>query len=76
MCVAVPVRIASIEGATGTGELGGAKTRVNLTLLDDVRIGDYVLLHAGFAISKMDAKDAEELLELLSSIQEAGLERP
>ncbi|GAI87177.1 unnamed protein product, partial [marine sediment metagenome] len=56
----------------GIGELGGVKKKVSLMLLDKVRVGDYVLLHAGFAINKLGTKEAEELLQLLREISEVS----
>ena len=72
MCLAVPLKIISIEGKMGTGELGGVKKKVSLMLLDKVKVGDYVLLHAGFAINKLETKEAEELLQLLREISEVS----
>ena len=69
MCLAIPVKITSIEGKMGRGELGGVKIKVSLMLLDKIKVGDYVLLHAGFAISKINTKEAQELLQLLASIK-------
>jgi hydrogenase expression/formation protein HypC len=74
MCLAIPVRITSIKGKMGMGELGGAQRKVSLMLLDEVEVGDYVLLHAGFAISKINAKEAQELLELLATMEEVASE--
>jgi len=56
----------------GIGELGGVKKKISLMLLDKVRVGDYVLLHAGFAINKLETKEAEELLQLLREISEVS----
>jgi len=72
MCLAVPLKIISIKGKMGIGELGGVKRKVSLMLLDKVKIGDYILLHAGFAISKIEAKEAEELLQLLKEVNEVS----
>lgn len=72
MCLAVPLKIISIKGKMGIGELGGVKKKVSLILLDKVRVGDYVLLHAGFAINKFETKEAEELLQLLREISEVS----
>ena len=72
MCLAVPLKIISIKGNMGVGELGGVKKKVSLMLLDKVRVGDYVLLHAGFAINKLETKEAEELLQLLREISEVS----
>lgn len=72
MCLAVPLRIISIKGKMGIGELGRVKKKVSLMLLDKVKVGDYVLLHAGFAINKIETKEAEELLQLLREISEVS----
>ena len=56
----------------GIGELGGVKKKISLMLLDKVKVGDYVLLHAGFAINKLETKEAEELLQLLREISEVS----
>ncbi|TKJ45049.1 hypothetical protein CEE34_10500 [Candidatus Aerophobetes bacterium Ae_b3a] len=72
MCLAVPLKIISIKGKMGIGELGGVKKKVSLMLLDKVRVGDYVLLHAGFAINKLETKEAEELLQLLREMSEVS----
>ena len=72
MCLAVPLKIISIKGKMGMGELGGVKRKISLMLLDKVRVGDYVLLHAGFAINKLETKEAEELLQLLREISEVS----
>ncbi len=74
MCLAIPVRITSIERRMARGELGGVETRISLMLLDEVKVGDYVLLHAGFAISKINEEEAQELFELLGSLEEKASE--
>lgn len=68
MCLAIPVKITSISDKMGIGEIGGVKRKIGLFLMDEVEVGDYVLMHAGFAISKINKKEAEELLELLASM--------
>lgn len=72
MCLAVPLKIISVEGKMGIGELGDVKKKISLMLLDKVKVGDYVLLHAGFAINKLETKEAEELLQLLREISEVS----
>lgn len=72
MCLAVPLKIISIKGKMGIGELGGVKKKISLMLLDKVKVGDYVLLHAGFAINKLETKEAEELLQLLREMSEVS----
>ena len=66
MCLAVPMRVITLEGRTAQVEQGGTRTRARVDLLDEVRVGDYVLVHAGLAIAKVDEEDARETLALLS----------
>ncbi|MCD6503421.1 MAG: HypC/HybG/HupF family hydrogenase formation chaperone [Thermoplasmata archaeon] len=70
MCLAVPGKITKIEGdgKHAIVDFGGSRRKVNIMLIPDVRVGDYVLVHAGFAIQKLRAKDAEEILEDLRRI--------
>ena len=70
MCLAVPMRVKNIQEDMGEVEIGGISRQVGLMLLDDVRVGDWVIVHAGVAISKLDEKQAEETLKLL---KEAGI---
>jgi hydrogenase expression/formation protein HypC len=72
MCLGIPVRIVKIENNKAIGEIGGVKREVDLTLVEEVKIGDYVILHAGFAIQKLDEKEAEENLKLIREIIEKG----
>ena len=60
MCLAVPAKIESIEGPKATVSVGGARTDVAVTLTPQVKVGDYVLVHAGFAITVLDAAQAQE----------------
>jgi hydrogenase expression/formation protein HypC len=64
MCLAIPALIKSIEGKQATVELGGTRRDVSLWLTPEARIGDYVLLHAGYAISIIDREEADETLRL------------
>ncbi len=68
MCLAIPMKVVKIEGSGGVVEIGGVKKQINLELLDDVKVGEYVIVHAGFAIQKVDGKEAKETLELLEEI--------
>ena len=69
MCLAVPGKLTAIDGLVGRCEVGAVTIEARLHLVDDVEIGDYVLVHAGFAITKLEAADA---LETLALLQEAG----
>ncbi len=68
MCLAVPVQITEIEGSEALVEIGGVKRRVGLTLTPEARVGQYVLIHAGYAISVLDEDEARETLNLLEEM--------
>ena len=70
MCLAVPVKVLQIDGLKALGELGGLACQVSIMLVPDTQVGDYVLLHAGFAIQKLDEKEAEETIRLFAEIAE------
>ena len=64
------MKLTTVEGTGGTVEEGGVQHQISLALLEDVEVGQYVLIHAGYAISQLDAEEANETLDLL---QAAGL---
>ncbi len=65
MCLGIPMRVEKIEGIKATVELGGIRKQADIRLLDNVKIGDYIIIHVGFAIEKIDPESAKETLELL-----------
>ena len=65
MCLGVPMRVIRIEGDRGVAEIGGIEREIGLQLLEDVKVGDYVIVHAGFAITRLDEEEAEKTLEIL-----------
>ena len=65
MCIAVPMNVTEINGDIGIVESQGVKREVGLMLMEDVKVGDWVLIHAGFAISKLNQEQAEETMALL-----------
>ena len=65
MCLAIPSKITAIEGDMATIDVDGVKREASLLLLSDAVIGDYVIVHAGFAIQKLDEAAALESLALL-----------
>ena len=71
MCLAVPAKVLEIKGDKGVVDFGGIRREVNLSLIDDVKVGDYVLIHVGFAIQKLERKEAEEILKLWQEVSEA-----
>ncbi len=72
MCLAVPARIVEIDSATdmATVALGEVKKRISLALVECVEVGDYVLVHVGYALNKLDPQEAEKTLQLFA---EAGV---
>ena len=74
MCLSIPARIESIDGSTAQVSAGGSLFRAGLQMIDDPRVGDYVLLHAGFAIQRISEKDALETIRLISEIKQQGVE--
>ncbi|MHB1390340.1 MAG: HypC/HybG/HupF family hydrogenase formation chaperone [Thermoleophilia bacterium] len=68
MCLAVPARIVEITGQMATVEIGGVTRQASLVLLPNAGSGDYVLIHAGFAISQVDAVEARETLLLFADL--------
>ena len=69
MCLAVPMKIVSKEGDNVVAEVDGVRKEASVMLLgEEVTVGDYVIVHAGFAISKLDAKYAEETLSLMREV--------
>ena len=72
MCLAVPTRIESIDGQKATVSLSGARTEAVLTLTPEAKVGDWVLVHAGYAITIVDEKDAQETFAILREM--GGLE--
>lgn len=68
MCLAIPMKIKRLEGEMAQVEAGSLMRRINIQMISNIRIGDYVLVHAGFAIEKLDPKKAQETLRLLNEI--------
>ncbi len=68
MCLALPMKVVKIDSSGGVVEIGKVKMQVNLELLDNVKVGEYVIVHAGFAIQKVDPKEAKETIEILKEM--------
>jgi hydrogenase expression/formation protein HypC len=71
MCLSVPGKILEIKGNMAKVDVGGFLRKISLDLCADVSSGEYVLIHAGFAIQKVDEEEAKETLELLKKMAEA-----
>ena len=65
MCLAIPSKIIRIDDLTATIDVDGVRRVASLMLLEDVQVGDWVIVHAGFAIHKIDEKSAQETLSFL-----------
>ena len=65
MCLGIPMKIVEIKGSEGSVESGGLKRGANLSLIKNPKIGEYVLLHAGFAIEKIKEEEAQKTLRAL-----------
>jgi len=72
MCLAVPALITKIDGAMADAELAGNVVRVNVLFTPEAKVGDYVVMHAGYALSVMGSAEAEETFKLLEEM--AGLD--
>ena len=72
MCLGIPGKVIKIEAERGEVLFGEVKRTIDLRLVDDVKVGEYVLVHAGFAISKIDPEEARKTLELIAEIQSAN----
>jgi len=73
MCLAIPAKVLSIDGVSAKVSIEDVVYTASLLLLDDVVPGDFIMLHAGFAIGKVDPAEAAETLQLLN---EMGMNRP
>ena len=71
MCLAIPARVVQIgDGDKAIVDLGGVRKDISLALVDDVAVGDYVIVHVGYALTRLDPEEAEKTLALMAK---AGL---
>lgn len=68
MCLGIPMKINSLDGDNGIVEAGGLKRTANFSFLKSAKKGDYVIIHAGFAIEKVKEKEAKKTLKALKGI--------
>ena len=71
MCLAVPMKLIEFEEKNGVVEIEGVKRNVNLSFIEDPKIGDYLIVHAGFAIQRLDEEEAEENIRLMKEFWDA-----
>jgi hydrogenase expression/formation protein HypC len=68
MCLSIPAKIVSIDGTMAEVSAGGAIFKAGLHMIENAMVGDYILLHAGFAIQKISEKEAEETIRLFEEM--------
>ena len=76
MCLSIPGKVVSIENEIATVSVGGSEVQAGLQLLDDVQIGDYVLVHSGFALQKISEEEAARTLELIRELEDLADNEP
>jgi len=72
MCLSIPGKVISVDGDKAIVSVGGTEYETSLQLLEDVKIDDYVLIHTGFAIQKLDEEEALETLRLFNEMEESN----
>lgn len=73
MCLAIPAKVVSLRHAdTATIEVGGVRKDISLALVDNVCVGDYVIVHVGFALARLDAHEAEKTLAMIRAAADAS----
>jgi len=73
MCLGVPMRVVSINDEVAVCEIDGVKREASLMMVQNVAVGDFVLIHAGFAIEKLDEEDAKQTLQLFRELLDQGV---
>lgn len=73
MCLAIPLKITEINGKEAMAELKGVKRKIRIDFLKNLKVGDYVLVHAGFALERLDEKQAIENMKLIKEVTDAAL---
>ena len=68
MCLAIPALVKSVEGKDAEVEIGGVRRRISIWLTPNISVGEYVLIHAGYAINSIDEGEATETLKLLEEM--------
>jgi hydrogenase expression/formation protein HypC len=70
MCLGIPGKVIEIDGIMARASVGGSIVNVGLHMIEDVRVGDYVLIHTGFALQKISEEEALETLKLIRELQD------
>ena len=70
MCLSIPAQVVSIEGDVAQASVGGTIVTAGLQLVEDVKVGDYILIHTGFALQKISEEEAQETLQTIKEYEE------
>ena len=73
MCLGLPAKVVNIDGNTAEVEMMGVINRISIELLENVQVGDYVLVHAGCAIQIVDQEEAAKTIDIFNEIRELGI---
>ena len=76
MCLAIPTRIKSIDGENAQVEIGSVERKISLVFTPEAKVGDYVIVHTGFALSVLDETEAQETLRMFAEIEALENEDP
>ena len=76
MCLALPAKVIEIDGESATVSLGGVKKQISLALVQGVSVGDYVIVHTGYALTTLDRAEAERTLALFRDADRVASEAP
>ena len=71
MCLGIPLKIIELDGKLALAEMNGVKKKIRVDLLPHIKLGDYVMVHAGFALEKIEKQQAEETMEAILELDEA-----
>lgn len=70
MCLGVPLKIIKIHGKEAVGEINNISKKIRIDFVPQAKIGDFVMVHAGFALDLMDEEDAKETIDILNQVME------
>ena len=71
MCLAIPARVVAINGDMATAQMEGVSVEACIIMLPEVKIGDYILIHAGYALQRLDEEEAQITLDYLRQMEES-----
>jgi hydrogenase expression/formation protein HypC len=70
MCLSIPAQVISIEGDIAQASVGGTIVSAGLQMVEDVKVGDYILIHTGFALQKISEEEAQETLQTIREYED------